>query len=216
MDKEIRQLTSPVTLELRDGERPRIRGTAARFFDGSPETEFRIFDGLVERIMPGAFDRAIKERHDVVALFNHDDSKVLGRTTAGTLALSVRDDGLHYSITPGDSTPHRDVAEFIGRGEVRGSSFAFRVAAGGSTFTSEDGVDVREIRDVDLLDVSPVTRPAYEGTDASLRGCQAAVEEYDRMLAERSRCVEGGDWSGYVRAVLASTGYDLDRADLFS
>ena len=59
-----------------------VRGHAAVF---NKESE-PIAGVFREVVAPGAFTRALKEKQDVRALFNHDHSRVLARTKSGTLA----------------------------------------------------------------------------------------------------------------------------------
>ncbi|MDN8705120.1 HK97 family phage prohead protease, partial [Staphylococcus aureus] len=69
---------------------------------------------------------------DVRGLFNHDPNYILGRTTAGTLSLSVNERGLVYDITAPDTQTIRDlVLAPMQRGDINQSSFAFRVARDG-------------------------------------------------------------------------------------
>ena len=162
------QTHSRVSIEHRDDGKPILVGDAAVFYRaGDSGTEFAIFDDLVERIMPGAFDSAMSRGDDVRALFNHSPELILGRTKSETLRLSITDRGLHYEIDLGDTTVARDVAEHVRRGDLTGSSFAFMVI--GQEFRTENAVDIREITDVELFDVSPVTYPAYEGTTTGIR-----------------------------------------------
>lgn len=137
-----------------------IRGYAALFQSDSQD-----LGGFVERIMPGAFDNVIKRGTDVVALYNHEPMFLLGRESAGTLRLSVDERGLRYEIDAPDS--RADVVEAIERGDVRGSSFAFKVKGQGEKWTKmQDGRQLREIVDFDgLFDVGPVLRPAYPATE---------------------------------------------------
>jgi len=158
-----------------------IRGYGAVFYRGTPETEFKIWDDMVERIMPEAFDRALKEKDDVRALFNHDPSMVLGRRSAETLKLSTDNIGLLYEIPTGDTTVARDLIEHLRRKDISGSSFSFRTTD--EDFRRENGVIIREIRGVELFDVGPVTFPAYEATTAGVRG----VEGRGEALAARER-----------------------------
>lgn len=165
--------TIDARVELRgEGEEKRIGGLAAVYYDGTDSTEFRLWDGAVERVMPGAFDQAI-ESDDVRALFNHDPNQVLGRKQAGTLALRSTKHGLDYEIDPGDTTVARDVSEHLRRGDVTGSSFSFRIRGEGETRGErwiEDGDRmVREVTSAQLYDVGPVTFPAYSGATSGLR-----------------------------------------------
>lgn len=149
---------------------------------GDPSTEFRLSESVVERIMPGAFDRALKE-DDVRALFNHDANRVLGRTGSGTCKLTVDATGLRYEITPPNTPTGDEVAELLRRGDVSGSSFAFIPRR--STNRSESGLNVIEVRDVQLFDVGPVVFPAYDGTTAGMGGgTRSAAADRDMLAVE--------------------------------
>lgn len=150
-----------------EGER-KIVGYAAVFNSLSED-----LGGFREVILPGAFDRAIREGHDAVALWNHDSSEVLGRVSAGTLALSVDEHGLRSEITPPASAENR--METIRRGDVKAMSFGFRVLT--DAWRTQDGDQVRELVDLELLDVSPVAYPAYPATQVSTRALERAREK---------------------------------------
>jgi len=154
--------------ELREveGKSPVIAGYAAVF-----NREAVIGGWFREMIAPGAFTRAIAEKQDVRGLFNHDPNMILGRTEAGTLRLSEDEHGLAYEIDPADTQLGRDLVTSIRRGDVTQSSFAFTIRKQEITEPDGDGKELalRVIRDVDLYDVSPVTYPAYENTEVSVR-----------------------------------------------
>ena len=159
---------SEVAIEERADGPGRIVGYAARFYNGDSGTEYELAPGIVERIMPGAFDAALKRQDDVRALFNHDPNLLLGRTKSGTLELEQTTRGLRYRIKPNDETSvTKDVRSHISRGDVTGSSFAFTIDEEG--WRKEGDVEVREIRNLRLYDVSPVTYPAYEATSVGVR-----------------------------------------------
>lgn len=186
--------TLPPSLQQRaEGQTPTIIGYAAVFWNAAdPGTEYRFgnYTEYRERIMPGAFDRALRE-DDVRALFNHDSSALLGRTSAGTLRLSVDGKGLRYEIDPPDTQAARDVLEAIRRGEITGSSFGFDPIDIGYQDLRENGrsVVVQEVRSLALFDVGPVTFPAYESTSAGTRAAEdlrGAVEAAAAWRAARS------------------------------
>ena len=131
-----------------------------------------------ERILPGAF-RNVRSGDDIISAVNHDDSKILGRRSAGNLELSVTKRGLRYSITPPDTSYVRDLVENIRAGNVAGSSFEFRVHDGGDGWVNQDGEMVRELRAIDVFEVGPVTRPAYPSTDVAMRSLEAWRSEQD-------------------------------------
>lgn len=186
--------------------RPRIVGHAAVFDRWTTLYEGRYWTWR-EVVRPGAFRRAIAARQDVRALLNHDPNYVLGRSTAGTLTLSEDSIGLLSETDPPDTQTVRDlVLTPIERGDISGMSFAFGVHKGdGSrvveekdgvvTITTpgervtirEDGdrtIEERELLDLDLFDVSPVTYPAYDDTDVSLRSFCSAREAEIRSLID--------------------------------
>jgi HK97 family phage prohead protease len=121
---------------------------------------------FTEQVAPGAFAAAIG-RDDVRALFNHDPNFVIARTTNKTLTLSEDDKGLYFEATPPDTQWARDLVASIDRGDVSQCSFGFIV----TKCEWDETVDppIRTIMEVELLDVSPVTYPAYEDTSVSMR-----------------------------------------------
>lgn len=173
-----------VALEKRaDGKGERIAGYAAVFFrEGQAGTEYELWPGYVERVMPGAFDAALKEEHDCRALFNHDPSQLLGRTASETCRLSVDSKGLRYEVDPPDTTVGHNVLEYLRRRDVTGSSFGFEVIDGDMRRETREGQDVwiREVRSVRLWDVGPVTYPAYTATEAEVRDIRAQIEQRAR------------------------------------
>jgi HK97 family phage prohead protease len=122
--------------------------------------------GFVEMVAPGAFTKTIQEA-DVRALFNHDPSMILGRSTAGTLRLAQDNIGLAYEIDLGTRSYERDLAESMERGDITQSSFGFRVIDDDFGYT-EDDFPLRTLTEVALTDVSPVTYPAYLDADSGI------------------------------------------------
>jgi hypothetical protein len=162
---------------------PKLTGHAAVFDSFS-----RDLGGFVERIRPGAFSRAISERQDVRCLWNHSSLHVLGRTKAGTLRLAEDAHGLRIECDLPDTSTADDLRELIGRGDVDQMSFAFITRLDEWTERIVDGrmSVVRELQDVDLFDVSPVTFPAYENTRVTIQ--RARNERLEMVLhPERGR-----------------------------
>lgn len=127
-----------------------------------------------ERIMPGAFTDCLGTSPDVRALFNHDPNIVLGRTTAKTLRLKEDNTGLSFEADPPDTQAARDVTTLIERGDVNQCSFGFYVRD--HAWTQEPDPEdakslilVRNLKKIDVFDVSPVTFPAYPQTSVDMR-----------------------------------------------
>lgn len=194
MTIEQRHCSHDVNVETRtkDGDTVHtLTGYAAVYYrEGDAATEFRMFDDLVERIMPGALSAMARE-DDVRALVNHDPNKLLGRTTSGTLRLFDDDIGLRYEIDVADTQSRRDAIESVKRRDMTGSSFAFLTSGGkrGKVVWSEEGnQDVREIHNLEGFDVGPVTYPAYTGTTSEARDLISAERDAARRLRDgRSR-----------------------------
>jgi len=178
---EKRSTSIPPTVEERDDGPPRITGLGAVFYDKSdPGTEYKLFDDFVERIMPGAFDRAVEE-DDIRSMFNHDPNILLGRKLSGTLEVAIEDRGLRYTATP--SNARQSVVEDVRRGDVSGSSFMFQVTE--VTWREVDDLLIREIEGVELFEVGPVVFPAYTGTTAEVKSLAGGLESlHNRLLME--------------------------------
>lgn len=184
-----RRMDTPgqVAVETRENGNMVITGYAAVFHRADdPGTQYRLSKDYVERIAPTAFDRALREQQDAMGLYNHDPSFLLGRRSSGTLRLSVDKVGLRYEIDHNPADPqHVSVMEKLKRGDLKGSSFAFRVTK--QSFEKAEKHDIRNVHDVDLLDVGPVSAPAYASTTAGTRSgeCQEAFEARDAWQKER-------------------------------
>ena len=161
-----------------------IEGHAA-VFDSWSETLGGIFP-FKEIVRKGAFNESIG-KDDIRALFNHDPNYVLGRNRAGTLELVEDEIGLRVRITPPETSWAKDIQTSIKRGDITQMSIGFIVEE--DKWSTRDGMDVREIRKVQLFDVSPVTFPAYTATDVGVR----AMQEYDGYKAEQRSQQEGAN-----------------------
>jgi uncharacterized protein len=190
MERRTFPLTA-VQVETRSGSPAKLRGHSAVFDTLSEDLGF-----FREKIRPGAFAKSIGH-DDIRALFNHDANLVLGRTKSGTLALSEDARGLYMEVRPPDTQVARDLVTSIKRGDVDQQSFQFEVVD--DDWRTEGGMEIRELIEVKLYDVSPVTFPAYTATDVQVR----------RWVQEA-----GLDFDG-LRSVMvrAFRGLDLDRSE---
>lgn len=114
-----------------------------------------------ERIKAGAFQRAIERNDDIHVLLNHDINRDLGSTKQGNLDLHEDSIGLRAKATITDA----EVVEKAKRGDLVGWSFGF--SDRDVEPTEENGVYTRNVKDLDLYEVSILDRskvPAYDGT----------------------------------------------------
>lgn len=115
--------------------------------------------GFVETIAPGAFARSLGR--DVLALVDHDPSRLLARTKSGTLRLAEDSTGLSFDLDLPDTSLGRDLLALAERRDVGGMSFGFTVPAGGDEWRGK----ARTLKIIDLAEISVVQAwPAYEGT----------------------------------------------------
>jgi HK97 family phage prohead protease len=152
--------------EIRAAAGNRLEGYAALY--NSPSVDL---GGFVEVIRPGAFARSLASNPDVLALFNHDARHVLGRTTAGTLRLAEDSKGLRFEIDVPSTQTGRDLLVSVGRGDISGASFAFRAAA--DNWIAGNAGMLRELHDVEPLDVTVTATPAYPDTTVARRALGA-------------------------------------------
>jgi HK97 family phage prohead protease len=142
------------------GNPRRLEGYAATF-----DSEARVGD-FTEVIRAGAFSASLASERDILALVDHDTTRVLGRTRTGTLRLHEDARGLAFSIDLPDTQAARDVLALAERGDLGGASFGFRVPAGGEHWSGNR----RELRAVDLHEISVVSSwPAYGNTTVEAR-----------------------------------------------
>lgn len=174
-------------IELRDdGDTPTITGYAA-VFDSEAHGEV---------IRSGAFKKTIKENKNIRALWNHDTGRPLATTENGTLTLKEDESGLRFEMQPNSDTSWgKDAIASIKRGDVKGMSFGFEVIK--EEFTKRDNADdvLRELIEVRLFEVSPVTFPWYEDTEVDVRALvekciderlQSGAQELQRATAPDS------------------------------
>lgn len=128
---------------------------------------------FVERICKGAFKRALGRNDDVKILLNHDPNRVLGSTKQGNLELEEDNIGLRARATITDP----EVVRKAKNNELVGWSFGF-YDRDVENKRDEDGFPLRDVKDLDLEEVSILDRtktPAYDGTLVMVRADESSV-----------------------------------------
>jgi len=165
-DAEVRK--SSVVKEQREFrmENAEQNGNTIRGYAAVYNSDSEWMGGFYEQIATGAFDGVME--NDVRAYFNHDENLLLGRVSSGTLRISTDKRGLFYEVDLPNTTYANDLAELMKRGDVNQSSFAFLIEK--DRWEQRDGVTYRIIEKVSrLLDVSPVSQPAYPDSTSELK-----------------------------------------------
>ena len=136
--------------------------------------------------MPGALDGC--DMSNVMATFNHSQDMPLARNTVtdgtGSLALNIDGIGLHFNCKPTRTTYASDLKENIRSNVVNQCSFAFDIdeedeEAETISWNEQDKIYERLINKIKTLyDVSVVTTPAYQDTEAVVASrCKEKIEE---------------------------------------
>lgn len=206
-DAEVRK--SSVVKEQREFrmENAEQNGNTIRGYAAVYNSDSEWMGGFYEQIATGAFDGVMD--NDVRAYFNHDENLLLGRVSSGTLRISTDKRGLFYEVDLPNTTYANDLAELMKRGDVNQSSFAFLIEK--DRWEQRDGTTYRIIEKVSrLLDVSPVSQPAYPDATSELKrdletetkeeAKAASVENTESEVVETKE--EGSDLYLYKSKIL--------------
>lgn len=133
--------------------------------------------GFWEVVDPGFFRDVLDD--DAKFLVNHDPNILLARN-GNTMELSTDKVGLVPEARWDASDPEAvKWAGRVNRGDVDQMSFAFTVAEESWEEDEETGEETRTLLTArELFDVSLVTYPAYEGTDAGMRDAAQVVKRH--------------------------------------
>lgn len=184
-----------------------VNESAPQFLDGAIRGLAAVYNslsndlgGFREIIRPGAFDRSLREiaegKRVVDARIQHEGGlHVCGSTANGTLKIRSDATGLHYDITPPDTQPGRDLRTLVRDGYLRHSSFAFECSPDNMKWDWTQNPPVVEILDVDLIDVAPCSRPAYDETTVQVRSMMKPPADLPRFTKSGTR-VEMKDEGG--------------------
>ena len=211
MEKEVRNIG-----EIRANAESRNVDGYALVFNSLSED----LGGFREQILPEAVNGVI-EKSDVMAVLNHDVSRgILARSRYGNGSLSLEADekGLRYRFDAPHTALGDECLEYLIRGDINQSSFAFAVAED-RWDKQPDGTYIRTIKRFErLYDVSPVFTPAYASTSVSCRSfdefkaAEAKAEEEARA-AEEARQAEEEAAKEAEKAEKLKAFYDQMRAE---
>lgn len=162
------------------GKGRRLEGYAAVF-----NTPTMLGDGSRETIAPGAFAESLGKR-EVLALLDHDQTRLLARTRSNTLRIQEDSAGLQFDLDLPDTSFGRDVQALAQRGDLGGMSFGFQ------TVSEHFEDDLRVLKAVDLFEISVVSSwPAYEKTAVHLR--KKVIQNFKaETLDRRLKMLESG------------------------
>ena len=141
-----------------------------------------------EIISRGALDNC--DMSDVALFFNHETGNIPLARTPNTLKLEIDERGLRFTATLPDTETARSVYESVKRGDMRGCSFAFKVADGGDNWQGNN----RTIRSIEkIYECSVVTYPAYSDTSILARNQQKGNFEMENTNQNQDNQILGNN-----------------------
>lgn len=174
---EIRNFDLAECRMVKDGEKRTMVGRPVVY-----NSESRLMGDFREIILPGAFDKTINDASaDVYVLNQHRTDMPIARRAKGTLRINQDDTGINIEFDLGNQSYAKDLEENVASGNVEKMSFGFITEKAEWHRPTEDRpYYLREIHEAKLIEVSPVTFPAYEETSLATR----SFEEFRKQSEE--------------------------------
>ena len=205
--------TAGVSIRADGDSADRFRGYAAVFNSrtaiGNP-----LRWGFYEEVAPGAFTKTLSEG-DARMLIDHDSYFVVSRVSADSLHLAQDARGLAVdSALDMELSYVRDLKANVRNGNITGMSFGFYVVK--DEWSTEElevegsddpfEVEIRRILEARLIEVSAVTFPAYEETQAELNSVAAALAHRGDLAAVERRAVHKPELLDLLKVVSPEPG----------
>lgn len=203
---EQRYLKSNCELRTGPNGEPMIVGLGAVFDSDSED-----LGGFIEQIDPGAFTKTLQEA-DVRGLGNHDVNWLLGRTKPGTLRLSAGPAGLAYEIDVNMADPDGVRAKAkVDRRDWDGSSFTFQCVRDQWDWNASP--PRRRVLEAKLVDVGPVTFPAYPDTTAASRALDRLAQKLGKPADQLALALRSGEIRSLVDVDPATPPVDTEKPE---
>jgi HK97 family phage prohead protease len=130
---------------------------------------------FLERFVPGAFKKTIKDNPGMRVLFQHGRDAQIGDKPLGPIEALAEDDyGTAYDVRLLDTSYNRDLIPGL-EADLYGASFRFNVMREDwvnepkASEYNPGGLPERTVREAAVAEFGPVTFPAYGGATAGLR-----------------------------------------------
>ncbi|MFW6029440.1 MAG: HK97 family phage prohead protease [Halanaerobiales bacterium] len=145
--------------------------------------------GFREVLKPGCFKKTIKDGYNIRALYQHNQSVILGAVKNNTLQLEDTETSLRADIKLPNTQEANDVYNLVKDGYITNCSFGFRAIQ--EEWNSTENGEIRNIVEAQLYEISPVTFPAYEMTQVSVS--LRSLEKYDVNVDDLMNGIETKD-----------------------
>lgn len=182
MEKEIRVYDVELEVRATENKSGTLRGLAIPYNKMSEDMGFR------EVIKEGACQRALSKNPDLLALYEHNYSNLLGRSSNNTLRFEETERGLEVEIDLPETSLGKDLEVLIGNRTLSKMSFGFSTGYDSTEWSEmDDGTDLRTINHIDnLYEVSIVSTPAYEDTEVAKRCLGKCKAKRDKDLKQET------------------------------
>ena len=166
-DDLFRTLSNADELRFEGDDGNTLVGYAAVF---NNPTRIDSWEGRFDEIIaPGAFTKTIVERGSAIkVLYDHGFDPSIGNKPIATIESLTEDDtGLLLRAAFIDRPYAEDIKAAVAAGAIDGMSFRFNVVK--DEWDDTGDVPVRTVRELKVLELGPVTFPAYTATTAGVR-----------------------------------------------
>ena len=156
--------------------------------------------GVTEIIDKTAFNKTLSDNTEIRALWNHNDSHILGSTKSETLILTNTDNGLICKCQLPNTSYANDLYEIINRGDVKTMSFGFIPIK----CIDDEKRKIRTIKEAQLLEISyGVTFPAFPETNSVtfMRG----LEKNNIDINKLNETLEKEEFNDDDKAIITNT-----------
>lgn len=169
---------------------------------------------FVEVIDKGVFANAIARASKIDYLSSHDPNRILASTANGSMTIEETDEGVVMKAEIVNTTYGRDAYNLIKSGLIQGMSFGF-VAKDETWGKTDEGINLRTIKDMDIFEVSSLRTPAYNQSSISARGLstddidvpsdEPIVQPINNLIEYR----DGEEVIGTIEKREAQDGFDI-------
>jgi uncharacterized protein len=187
-----------------------LSGYAARF--NSISLPIPGMDGwFLEKLAPDCFAQSLASDEEIRALCDHEDTKIIGKRSNGSLRISEDSVGLRVEIDVPETSWGNDLLACVDSGLVSGMSFGAYMLEDRWEQTTYEGKPwaLRTVLKADVFEVTATSMPAYPATTLAAarslyfpNGLPEFIEQ--RSMAAASAVSEDAARHQKAAAVLAS------------
>ena len=185
VETRIVEINSELRTVSNENDEMIVEGYALRFDEPS---EILHSNGIkfVETIKRNSFTD--EQLDDLKLLAEHDYSRILARTSAGTLETKITDEGLWFRAKIVPTTYGKDVYENLKHKNIVSCSFGFEVDKDGDTVTldKKTGLYQRALNKIKRIsEITLTSMPAYKSTSVSVRSINEADEQVKEQVKKK-------------------------------